>query len=92
MSHKTLVGDIALKVLAKIDSNHVMWGDCDVLDNIARLADPKKLDLHPMRRWQYVLNALERDERFEKRMVNGHVGTPHGWQARKLRSFWIRTA
>lgn len=68
MCKRTKVGDITLEVLKETDNPAVMWGDCGLLDTIGERAGWGRM--HPLVRWQRVLNALDRDERFEKWLVD----------------------
>lgn len=64
----TTIGTTMIQLLQEKERNTVMWGDADVLDDAYRLSGAKARGkyLHPLNRWQRVMNALDRDSRFEK--------------------------
>lgn len=73
--------DVAVEVLLDTDNPAVMWGDSGLLDQIFAkwIIDPGKV--HPLDRWQRVLNALDKavargDERFVKFLTD--IGPPAG--------------
>jgi len=86
MKRKT-IADIVVEVLVETDNPGVMWGDCGLLDMIAkRCIHTNLMNQHPLNRHSRILNALERDKRFDKYYVKkgGEIGNPY------MRSFKLR--
>lgn len=80
------VCDAAVEVLGETDNPAVMWGDCGLLDMIARRAGLRwrcvphaAADMHTR-----VLNALSKQP---GELVKG---TTLGGNGRRLRIFWLR--
>lgn len=75
MTRKT-IADITIEVLKETDNQGIMWGDAFLLDMIAERCDAQlhttlrtKKDgthVHPLNRHNRILNALDKDPRFEK--------------------------
>lgn len=78
-----MIADVAIAVMQERDVRCVIWLD-GILDEIASRAGCK--GKHPLSRKATVMNALERDSRFEKRMFRGHDSLGH---VRLVRSFWL---
>jgi hypothetical protein len=77
------IADVAVVVLKRTDNPGVMWGDTMLLDEIAATCVQTTLmqrkdgtATHPLARHKRILDALERDKRFEKWYIrfNGLVG------------------
>ena len=66
------IADAAVKVLTDKGYDHVGYGWCDTLDDIAELAEIKRK--HPLKRHQSILRALENDSRFEKKYFKANKG------------------
>jgi hypothetical protein len=74
MSKKTW-GDITIEVLKRNNCDGVMWGDTNLLDEIAReyckqTGRCKVSHMHPLDRHIQILNRLEKDKRFVKNHYN----------------------
>lgn len=69
---KPTIADTVIEVLKDNDCNGIMWGDCFLLDEVAdRLRKTHNLmNLHPLTRHVRILNALEKDKRFKKHLVD----------------------
>lgn len=65
MAKRKTIGEHALDVLRDTDNPAIMWGDCGLLDMVARRAGMRE-GLHPLTRWQRVLAGIERSGLFEK--------------------------
>ena len=81
------IADITVEVLNETDNPGVMFGDTRLLDMIAeRCTHTNLMDKHPMLRHTRILNALEKDERFEKFYVHirGIGGNPN-WRCFELK-------
>lgn len=90
---KTRIGDAALVVMKEQNIIRLAWGDAHALDEIRNRAGCEAKRRVPTDGWQHVLNALGRDERFEKRYFRGHTGARGGGiQKRRLRMFVIKEA
>jgi len=79
------IADYAVEVLIETDNPGVQYGDTRLLDDIAERATHTNLmDKHPLTRHSRILDALDRDSRFEKYYIkmNGYRG-PH-WRQFKL--------
>jgi len=64
------IADIAVEVLRETDNTGIMFGDTRLLDMVAERATHTNLmDKFPMVRHSRILNALEGDDRFDKRFV-----------------------
>jgi hypothetical protein len=79
------VGDAAIRLFRTPEFSHmttVSWGECDLLDAIAREAGMPHL--HVLRRHKRILDALERDSRFEKFLFRcqrgGHKGNARAFK------------
>lgn len=74
MKHKT-IAQYAKEYLLANGHNGVMWGDCWNLDAIADLCTHTNLTKqHPLNRHTRILNALEKSDLFEKKVVIGKPG------------------
>ena len=61
------IADHTVEVLNETDNHGVMFGDVTLLDMITwRCTHTNLRDKHPMIRHNRILNALDRDDRFEK--------------------------
>ena len=81
------IADFTIEVLNETDNPGVMFGDTVLLDMIAsRCTHTNLMEKHPMIRHNRILNALQRDERFEKFYVkmNGY------WGNQRWRSFELK--
>jgi len=72
MTRKT-IADIVVEVLKETDNGGIMWGDSVLLDMVARRCEHttlmRKKDgsyTHPLNRHNRILDALDKDSRFEK--------------------------
>jgi len=86
MKRKT-IADYAVEVLKETDNPAVMFGDCTLLDMIAkRCTHTNLIKTHPLTRHSRILTALENDSRFEKYFVrmNGMLGNQM-WRCLKLK-------
>ena len=64
------IDQAAKEVLLETKNPRVMWGDCGLLDMIARrTGNEKYLDMRPTRRHRYILNALSKSSFFDKFVV-----------------------
>lgn len=90
---KTAIGTAMIEVLAEygqeanVDVRSVMWGDAHFLHEAFRRSGSKAKIRHPLQAWQVVLNALDRDERFEKGYVELDTFTNN--QHRLVRAFFL---
>ena len=61
------IADIAYEHLIESDNPGIMWGDCALLDEIAWKCTHTNLkETHPLKRHKRILDALDRDSRFDK--------------------------
>jgi len=61
------IADITIEVLNETDNPGVMFGDVTLLDMIAvKCTHTNLMEKHPLTRHNRILNALQRDSRFEK--------------------------
>ena len=89
MSKRTKVGDCAIEAFQKHNTNCVMWGDAGLLDTIG--CNAGFVRIHPLDRWQKVLNALDRDERFRKGRIRiDFTDRKDRWTNRVVRGFWLK--
>ena len=82
------VGDIAIELMEKENSEYIGYETYGMLDNIYSIARKEKivrgfkptsqLKEHPLNRQQVILNALDRDDRFEKFYIRCCVGNREG--------------
>ena len=80
------IADYVVDVLQETDNPGIMFGDCGLLDMVAkRCTHTTLMDAHPLDRHIRILNALDKDARFEKFYVkiNGIRGNPY-WRSFKL--------
>lgn len=84
----TTIGEAMQAILIRDGITSVMWGDARLLDECASLCHIEAM--HPLDRWQKVLNGLERDwQRFDK----GYVRLDGCWQgkrSRRVRCFTLK--
>lgn len=80
------IADFVVEVLNETDNPGIMFGDTRLFDMIAeRCTHTNLMDKHPMLRHTRILNALEKDERFEKFHVHINViGNPN-WRSFELK-------
>ena len=74
------IADFVVEVLNETDNPGIMWGDVRLLDIVAeRCTHTTLMDAHPMDRHGRILNALEKDDRFEKLYTKrrGYRGNPY---------------
>ena len=65
------IADVAYEHLIETDNLGVMWGDCALLDEIALKCTHTNLrEAHPLNRHKRILDALDRDSRFDKFYVH----------------------
>lgn len=79
------IADHVVDVLKETDNPGIMYGDVHLLDEIAwRCTHTNLREKHPLIRHSRILNALDKDPRFEKYYVKmkGYPG-PH-WRSFKL--------
>lgn len=81
----TAIGTAMIEVMREWDITWVMWGDPHALHEAFTRSGSTFKPRHPLRVWDYVLNALDRDSRFEKRFNRVHVGAHN--QERLVRAF-----
>ena len=82
------IADYAVEVLKETDNPSVMWGDCYLLDMIAEKCVHTNLrKQHPLNRHKRILDALEKDNRFEKWFIRmrGMRGNQM-WRSFKLKN------
>ena len=81
------IADFTVEVLNETDNPGVMFGDTRLLDMIAwRCVHTNLRDKHPMVRHTRILNALEKDDRFEKFYVHmGGIGGNPNWRSFELK-------
>lgn len=72
------VGDVALQVLKEENFPHVAYGELTILDEIAGRIGIMQSISHPLNRHMYILNALDRDKRFEKGKFRVFLGNREG--------------
>lgn len=66
------IADYTIEVLKETDNPGVMWGDVTLLDMISKRCMHSKISergkgaIHPLDRHKRILDALDRDVRFEK--------------------------
>lgn len=67
---KKTIADIAYEHLIETDNPGVMWGDHILLDEIAiKCTHTNLMNSHPLARHKRILDALEKDTRFEKQFI-----------------------
>lgn len=80
---KRKVGDIAIEVMEEENSKWIGYNEFGMLDEVYSRALQKgilrgigsqggRLNEHPLNRQQVILNALDRDDRFEKSFITIH--------------------
>jgi len=82
------IADYAVEVLKETDNPGVMYGDCTLLDMIAvKCTHTNLMKKHPLTRHSRILDALEKDARFEKYFIRmrGMVGNQM-WRSFKLKN------
>jgi len=73
------VAQIAKEHLIETGNDRIGYGDCDLLDAIAKKATHTTLfDKHPLDRHIAILNALDRSNLFEKSLFRIWVGNREG--------------
>lgn len=79
------IADHAVDVLIETDNPGVMWGDAHLLDDIAWKCTHTNLrDAHPLKRHKRILDALDRDSRFEKFYIHMNGCPGPLWRSFKL--------
>lgn len=63
---KPTIAEAAIAVLLETNNPGVRWGDCSLLDSIARRAKIWRDDEYPLNRHRRILAALGRSSKFEK--------------------------
>lgn len=64
---KQTIANVTVEVLRETDNPGIMYGDTVLLDMIAnRCTHTNLMKKHPLVRHSRILNALEKDDRFEK--------------------------
>lgn len=86
----TAIGTAMIAVLAENECKSVLWGDCALLDAAFYRSGSKARNDHPLRRWQHVLNALDRDSRFEKDYIHLDLGWKDAKHPRFVRYFTLK--
>lgn len=86
----TTIGTTMITVMKRESIDRVMWGDAFTLDRAYYESGSKAKNNHPLNRWQHVLNALDRDERFEKWFVKIDLGWNDCFHPRLVRCFKLR--
>ena len=79
MNRRYVVGNAVIRLFHTPAFAHmytVAWGECDLLDAIAREAELPPT--HALDRHKRVLDALERDPRFEKFLFRVWLGNREG--------------
>lgn len=85
MGHKT-IADIAVEVLLETNNSGVMWGDTGLLDMIAeKCTHTNLMQLHPLDRHKRILDALDKDPRFDKKYVRINEKGDPLWRSFKLK-------
>lgn len=82
------IADIVIEVLNETDNGGIMFGDTFLLDMVAdRCTHTTLMKKHPLIRHNRILNALEKDNRFEKFYVrmSGMLGNQF-WRSFKLKT------
>ena len=80
------IADYVVEVLQETDNPGIMYGDCTLLDMVAkRCTHTTLMDAYPLDRHGRILNALENDARFEKFHVRmrGMLGNQY-WRSFRL--------
>ena len=88
------IADITVEVLNETDNPGIMFGDVTLLDMIAeKCTHTNLMKKHPMIRHTRILNALEKDERFEKFYVHmrGTWGNPN-WRSFELKEQYRKSS
>lgn len=79
------IADIAYEHLIESDNWGVMWGDCALLDEIAWKCTHTNLkEKHPLIRHKRILDALDRDSRFEKSYIHVRGSPGPLWRCFKI--------
>lgn len=81
------IADITVEVLHETDNPSIMYGDTVLLDMIAkRCTHTNLMSKHPLVRHSRILNALDKDSRFEKYYFErrGYRGNKY-WRSFKLK-------
>ena len=74
------IADHVVEVLQETDNPGIMFGDCTLLDMVAvRCTHTNLMEKHPMERHRRILNALEKDDRFEKLYCQMHGMRGNQW-------------
>ena len=85
------IADIVIEVLNETDNGGIMFGDTVLLDMVAdRCIHTTLMKKHPLIRHNRILNALEKDNRFEKFYVKmpGMLGNQF-WRSFKLKTIHL---
>lgn len=89
---KTRLGDAMIEAMSP-NISWVMWGDAYLLDAAYYAVHSRPHAIpHPLNRWQRVLNALDRDERFEKSYCRLDLWIGECYRKRLVRSFKLKEA
>jgi len=79
------IADYAVETLIETDNPGVMWGDVHLLDEIAwKCTHTNLTEKHPLVRRKRILDALDRDDRFEKLYIHMNGCPGPLWRSFKL--------
>ena len=79
------IADIAYEHLIETGNPGVMWGDVHLLDEIAWKCTHTNLkDAHPLNRHKRILDALDKDLRFDKFFVHINGSPGPMWRSFKI--------
>lgn len=87
MKQKT-IADITIEVLKETGNSGVMWGDTYLLDEIAIKCTHTNLvghEVHPLNRHKRILDALDKDDRFEKFYIRMRGMKGNLWRSFRLK-------
>lgn len=79
-----------LEVMREKASSSV-WGDAHTLDEAFARSGCRVKVSHPLNKWQAVLDALDRDSRFDKMFARVDLWHRTGWHKSLVRCFTIRS-
>ena len=79
------IADITYDHLIETDNPGIMWGDVHLLDEVAvKCTHTNLMDKHPLVRHKRILDALEKDPRFEKLYIHMNGCPGPLWRSFKI--------
>ena len=82
---KKRIAENMVEIMKQHNRNNIWYGDIDLIEECARKSHIPPL--HPQKRIQYILNALDKSQHFSK----GYIFSDINGKTRKYRCFKLKT-